>query len=151
MIAFGDIVADLHEARIRRPQLRLTPVRVLLADDDEDLGMFIANLLGVRGYDVRTVPNGFELVSVLSDWILGKRGGPPADIMIADVRMPGFDGLSVVESMCRSNCTMPTVLVSAVPRAELRLESVERRGVLFVPKPICFPELDRAVRSLLPH
>ena len=150
MITIGETEPNLQRATSRRLQARPRPalLRVLLAEDDADLRTFLAESLRFCGYDVRAVENGFELVHVLSEWILGAKKHPPVDVLVTDVRMPGFDGLSIVESMSSSEWRMPTVLISAGPRVELRLGNLQQKNVIFLQKPIWLPDLERSIRSL---
>jgi len=110
-------------------------VRVLLADDDDDIRYCLAQLLGYDGYEVIEATDGAELLAELSPWVLDPSGEPPADVIITDVRMPGVDGLSLVEGLRASGWPGPIILMSAYADDELREVVSRMPNVRFLPKP----------------
>ncbi len=60
---------------------------ILVADDDRQLLDVVAQILAEPGYTVLTAADGFEAVRILAD--------RHVDLMIADVNMPGLDGLQL--------------------------------------------------------
>ena len=109
--------------------------RVLLAEDDFDVRLGIARLLDVYGYEVRAVASGTELLDMLATWILDGRGEAPADVIITDVRMPGFDGLHIVEGLRDNGWLAPIVVISAFGDDALRERLKRLRDVRFLAKP----------------
>jgi CheY-like chemotaxis protein len=65
------------------------PTRVLVAEDEEHLGLLVGQFLRGRGLDVTLVRDGVEAVARLAD--------TPFDVALVDVQMPGLDGLGVLE------------------------------------------------------
>lgn len=62
-------------------------MRVLLAEDDQDLRMLAALLLSDHGAEVTQVDDGIEAVAA----------GTAFDVLILDLDMPGFSGVEVAE------------------------------------------------------
>jgi CheY-like chemotaxis protein len=62
--------------------------RILVADDEEGLRSFIAEVLETEGHEVVTVPDGAAAIAELS-----KRG---FDLVVTDLKMPKTDGMSVL-------------------------------------------------------
>ena len=60
---------------------------ILVADDDRQLLDIVAEILAEPGYTVLTAADGFEAVRILAD--------RHVDLMIADINMPGLDGLQL--------------------------------------------------------
>lgn len=67
------------------------PLRVLVADDNEDATDSLATLLRLAGCDVAVAYEGFAVVPV------AERFGP--DVCVLDVRMPGIDGWEVARRL----------------------------------------------------
>jgi CheY-like chemotaxis protein len=72
-------------------------MRILLAEDDDELRALLAEALRKDGYQVMEVRNGVVLDDVIRE-LAAQNIGHPHEIVISDVRMPGRTGLSVLES-----------------------------------------------------
>jgi two-component system response regulator FixJ len=80
-----------------------TPV-VFVLDDDRPFLTAVARLLRAAGYAVEAFSSGADLLARLS---VG-----PAGCVIADLRMPGMDGLEFQEALSRSGNPLPVVFLS---------------------------------------
>ena len=63
------------------------PYTILIADDDPILREVVVNILQEPGYMVVSAADGYEAIRILA--------GRHVDLMIADVRMPGLDGMQL--------------------------------------------------------
>lgn len=117
-------------------------LRVLYADDMQQLRELIVIVLGRDGHTVDTVPNGEQAVErILAD--------PSAyDLIITDHHMPGMNGLELV-SYIRSRPFQGKIIVFSSELSEA-VDSAYRRLKVdhILPKPI-FPAQLRAVVSTL--
>ncbi len=77
-------------------------MRLLFADDDEDIREMTAELLGMRGYEVTTVSSGKEALEVLE--------AGDFDIAVLDHNMPPGSGLAVATERRRAGDQLPMVL-----------------------------------------
>ena len=122
---------------------------VLLAEDDDDLRMLIAETLRAEGFTVIEAPNGVALVETLVSWL--EAGEPPLDLVVSDVRMPGVSGLSVLEGVSDWDELrgLPMLLITAFP--EPRLHEFARRfgAVSLLEKPFEMTALVRVVRGAI--
>ncbi len=122
--------------------------RILLAEDDEEIRRALESLLSFDGYEVRSVDNGGELMDYLSSWILGDTDEAPADLIITDIRMPGFNGLSILEGLRARGWTLPVIVMSAFADREIRERVARLGGAVFFAKPFEPGDLERAVEEL---
>ena len=77
---------------------------VLAADDDETAREILTSLLAEGGYDAYVFASGeMLLASPLLD---------EASCVITDMRMPGLDGLALIEELVRSNRRLPIVVIT---------------------------------------
>ncbi|HXX89044.1 MAG TPA: response regulator [Acidimicrobiales bacterium] len=77
-------------------------VRVLVADDDRALRTTTVAILRIAGFEVSEAEHGDEVLERLAE--------APVDVLVLDVRMPGRDGIAVVEEM-RPRPPPPAVLM----------------------------------------
>ena len=98
---------------------------VFYVDDDVVVRSSIARRLIRRGYLVREINSGEELVSCLQE----EQDSP--DVILLDYKMPGMDGLETFNAI-RPICPhTPVILFTAYPGA-LNVEEAKRQGLLDV-------------------
>ncbi|MBX3212488.1 MAG: response regulator [Labilithrix sp.] len=86
---------------------------VFLADDDDLFRAVLKDELIAHGYAVEDVSDGaqaLELLAMAADGLAA-----PPDVVVLDVRMPGYSGLGVLNVMRRFAKRPPTLLLTAVP------------------------------------
>ena len=117
--------------------------RVLVIDDDADLGRVIRRVLELEGYDVLLSDDGLRGLAA------AQRQRP--DAIVLDLMMPVMDGYLVLEQLRNDARTrdVPVVVLSAVAFEETR-ERVEAAGAsAFLTKPFEPDHLSRALYSLI--
>jgi DNA-binding response OmpR family regulator len=138
---------------LREKMIAMTPPRVLLAEDDCDVRRLVATTLRLDGYSVIEARDGAELLEhVGSALLFGTTGGDldPVELVISDIRMPGYSGLDVLAGLRRAEVYVPVILVTAFGDAGSRREA-ERLGIdAFLQKPFEIEELLGVVRGLAP-
>lgn len=78
--------------------------RVLVVDDDPVIGQSFDRVLSGKGYAVITASNGEEALRKLKD--------ENYDVVFADIKMPGMNGLEVAERIKASQPWLPVVIVT---------------------------------------
>lgn len=130
---------------------RYPPARVLLAEDDAEFRAVVARALRRNGYEVIEAKDGTELVGLLTDALL--TGGIDAtyDIVISDIRMPGYSGLEILHGVRESGSAPPVVLITAF--GDERTHEIARRlgSVGVLDKPFEMDDLQMAVLNTLAH
>jgi len=123
--------------------------RILVAEDDDDLRMLMGAILRLDGHAVTEVRTGNELLSTLATPD-GMNAGPDGgfQLVVTDVRMPGFSGLDVVERMRNCGCLTPVIAVTSFPDPGLH-RLADRLEALLVPKPFSLEAFTQAVRFFL--
>lgn len=123
-------------------------VRILLAEDDTDIRNELVRLLRLGGHEVYALRDGSELMDAMSAWILAEEPDPPIDLIITDVRMPGFNGLSIVEGLRANGWTKPIIVISAFGDREMRERIGAMRDVVFFDKPFDATRFEDVVDAL---
>jgi CheY-like chemotaxis protein len=117
--------------------------RILVIDDDADLGRVVRRVLELEGYDVVLSDDGLRGLAA------AQRQRP--DAIVLDLMMPVMDGYQVLEQLRNDPRTrdVPVVVLSAVALDETR-ERVEAGGAsAFLTKPFEPDQLSRALSSLI--
>lgn len=123
------------------PDLSTGPGRVLVVDDEEMIRSLISRHLAGRGYVVEAVNDGRHALSLASTGSF--------DIVLADVKMPGLDGLALTREVQRSAPTVPVVLVTGATSFETAVRAMRHGACDIVVKPFQFDLLDQAVERAL--
>lgn len=116
--------------------------RILIADDNADMRLYIQRLLGLH-YEVETVADGAAaLAAVLAH--------PPA-LILADVMMPELDGFALIRALRSDERTreVPIILLSARAGEESRIEGLTTGADDYLVKPFSAHELLARVASCL--
>lgn len=121
-------------------------VRVLVAEDDEDLRALIATRMRREAFDVIEAGSGEEALDVLSST---SNSSSEIDLLVMDVRMPGPSGLDIARMLRAANWITPVVLMTAFPDGEV-VHEARRLGLWLVAKPFALDRLGEvAIAALL--
>lgn len=116
-------------------------MRVLIIENDGKIAGFIQKGLLEAGFNAETTANGDEALALASH--------ENYDLIIADIMLPGMDGLSVVEELRKRGRNMPVLFLSAKRSVEERIEGLRRGGDDYLTKPFSFSELLVRCQTLL--
>jgi DNA-binding response OmpR family regulator len=114
--------------------------RIILAEDDHEMRDMLAMSLRKDGYDVTLAKDGSELLARLAF--------QEFDVVVSDIRMPGCNGMSVLEGLRDARWTMPIILMTAFGDAETRARVESNDAVLF-DKPFDVDDLRTAIMNLV--
>ena len=115
--------------------------RVLVADDEESIRELLARTLALAEYDVETVGDARAAIDRLrmADY----------DLLIADLRMPGMDGLLLVREARRMHPTLPVIIITGYSSEGSAIEAVNLGVVGYLVKPFRVPQVLSAVARAL--
>ena len=115
-------------------------MRILLLEDDTQLGPWIAGGLREEGHVVDHFEDGKDaLIAAM---------GQDFDLLILDRMVPGLDGLAVLKSLRASKNTTPALFLTALAEVDARVEGFEAGGDDYLTKPFAFAELSARVSAL---
>lgn len=123
--------------------------RVLLAEDDLEMRRMLAWSLDHAGYEVRECVDGTTLLRALDGE--GRRSGDDGyDLVISDIRMPGYTGLEVLDSVRAFDDCPPVLLISAFAHQGTVDQAEALGAVTLLPKPFDVDDLLARVQRLMP-
>jgi DNA-binding response OmpR family regulator len=114
----------------------------MVVDDDTENCRALSEFLSAEGWDVLSFENGEAAWSALADQ------EPKPSAVVADVRMPGLDGVSLLRRIKGSFAAIPVILVSAFPDEGVWAEGMQAGALDVFPKPIQGPLLVRTLRGV---
>lgn len=117
------------------------PKRILIADDEPSMARAIQRVLNKAGYETTIASNGFEAGAMLYTFKPG--------LMTLDLRMPGIDGVGVLEFLQKAYLPGPLKILVVSADTEARLLQAQALGAHgIVRKPFGNDELLAAVERL---
>lgn len=102
--------------------------RVMFVDDEEGVRLSWNRFLTERGFNVTTVEDGAKAISRLRQ--------EPVDVVVADLRMPGVDGLQLLEWMHTSQPETRFILLTGYGNEEIERKARELGAYDYLNKPI---------------
>jgi excisionase family DNA binding protein len=115
--------------------------RVLVADDEASIRELLSKTLALAEYDVETAPDGRAAVERLR---LGHY-----DLLIADLKMPGLDGLTLIREAKRLKSDLPVIIITGFSTESSAIEAVNLGVAGYLTKPFRVPHvLAAAARAL---
>ncbi len=119
------------------------PTRILVAEDDPDIGNLLDHYLKKAGFIATVVTSGREVMPHI------KRDAP--DLVVLDIMLPGLDGLEVCRAVRSDpNCTaIPIIMLTAKAEESDRIVGLELGADDYITKPFSPNEVVARVRALL--
>lgn len=115
--------------------------RILLAEDDDNMRSFLVAALQRAGHSVEAARDGAEAVGVLA-----KRS---FDLLVADVVMPGIDGVELARRASRDHPGLKVMFITGFAAVALRGRSGVQGRARVLSKPFHLKDLVREVDQLL--
>lgn len=118
------------------------PNRVMFVDDEEGVRLSWNRYLSEHGFDVTTVENGEEAISQLRT--------KPVDVVVSDLRMPGVDGIGLLEWLHDKQPETRFILLTGFGNEDVEQKVRELGAFDYLNKPIS-PDTLAAVVTAATH
>jgi DNA-binding response OmpR family regulator len=119
----------------------MSPVRILVVEDDPVVRHFVDAVLTRRGHNVLVASSAFEAAALLLDF------PDPPDVALLDVMLPGMTGLVYSDHLVRQFPAIRLVFMTGLPDRPERVLA-EARGVLLA-KPFGVTALLAAISAVV--
>lgn len=116
-------------------------LNILLAEDDDNLGLLLHSFLKNKGYHVELVRNGKEAFE--------KFNANPFDFCIFDVMMPEMDGFTLAKEIREIDKKVPILFLTAKSMKEDKLEGFSIGADDYMTKPFSMEELLARIEAIL--
>jgi excisionase family DNA binding protein len=129
------------QAPAARPAAAPARPRVLVVDDEASIRDLLAKTLALAEYDVDVVPDGRSA--------LERMRMNPYDLLIADLKMPGMDGLAVIREAKRYKADLPVIIITGYSTESSAIEAVNLGVSGYLTKPFRVPQVLAAAAKAL--
>jgi|GEM_PF-1697336 len=132
-----DLIEESFETDLGRP------LKVLVLDDDEDIGRFIQEALGELRIDVKTLSESTDFFRALKEF--------EPDLLLLDLKMPGIDGFNILRAI-RSDSHfhhLPVMIITSLTDDQSVEEAYSERIEDFITKPLNKALLQARLQSFI--
>jgi two-component system OmpR family response regulator len=119
----------------------MNSVRILLAEDDSNLGILLKNYLTAKNFETSLYVNGIEALEAFNS--------KSFDLCILDIMMPEMDGLTLAGEIRKTNPDMPVIFLTAKNQQEDILEGFRSGADDYITKPFSMEELIFRIEAIL--
>ena len=116
-------------------------IKLLLAEDDANLGSLLKDYLEAKGFQTSLATNGKEGYAQFSK--------EKFDLCILDVMMPVMDGITLAKEIRKSDKNIPIVFLTAKSMKENTIEGFEAGADDYITKPFSMEELLLRLQAIL--
>jgi excisionase family DNA binding protein len=124
-----------------RPATGATRPRVLVVDDEASIRDLLAKTLALAEYDVDVAPDGRSALERMRMY--------PYDLLIADLKMPGMDGLTVIREAKRYKADLPVIIITGFSTESSAIDAVNLGVAGYLTKPFRVPQVLAAAAKAL--
>jgi DNA-binding NtrC family response regulator len=123
-----------------RPEVVMS-ASILVVDDEPVVQDTVKGLLNTQGYEVATVGNGEEALTRIAQ--------QEFDVMLSDIRMPGLNGLDVLERSRVLKPHLAVILMTGYATLDTAIEALRRGASDYLTKPFELDDLTVSVERAL--
>jgi len=117
---------------------------IFVADDDLTIRNSISRFLSAKGFEVKPLSDGFEVLLLL-EYL-------QPDLIISDIRMPKLDGITLLEGLKNKEKTrmVPVIFMSAYSNDDIINRAIFLGAKFFLFKPFPLDYLEELIIKILP-
>lgn len=115
--------------------------KILLAEDDNNLGMLLKNYLAAKDYETTLLVNGVQALEEFTR--------QSYDMCILDIMMPEMDGLTLAREIRKVSASIPIIFLTAKSQKEDILEGFRTGADDYITKPFSMEELLYRIQAIM--
>src|SRR3954471_3984640 len=119
--------------RLPNPSTLMTPTKILLVEDDPNLGQILREYLDLKGYTTDLARDGEQAFRIFQQ--------NQYDLCLFDVMLPRKDGFSLAKEVRMVNKNVPIIFLTAKSLKEDTLEGFRLGADDYLTKPFSMEEL----------
>ena len=116
---------------------------ILVVDDELLIRDLLFEFFTAKGYTVMLAENGRKAIEIVRS--------DPFDVALIDLRMPGIDGMKVIEEIRQVSQEVPIIIMTGYPSFNSAIKALRERVYDYIVKPFQVPHLalvvERAIKE----
>jgi two-component system NtrC family response regulator len=100
---------------------------ILIVDDEKNYPPILSAVLEEEGYETLTAASGMEALDVLA--------ASDVDLVLTDMKMPGMDGIELLEKIKQTRPDIPVIMMTAHGTVDKAVEAMQKGAYSYVLKP----------------
>ncbi len=114
---------------------------ILIVDDEKNYLLVLSAVLEEEGYEVLTAVSGAEALEVLAS--------SEPDLVLTDMKMPGMDGIELLERIKARDPDLPVIMMTAHGTVDKAVEAMQKGAYTYLLKPFDNERLILYVRKAI--
>ncbi|RFT05019.1 response regulator, partial [Edwardsiella anguillarum] len=121
----------------------MQPGLVWIVDDDSAIRWVLERALTGAGLRCATFENGQSALTAMS--------AQTPDVLLSDIRMPGMDGLALLQQIKARHPLLPVIIMTAHSDLDAAVSAYQRGAFDYLPKPFDIDEAVALVERAISH
>jgi len=117
--------------------------RVMIVDDDPETLALLREVIAKEGYQVESAEDAESALRQIGDW--------QPDLVIADIHMPGMDGLALLAAVREKAPEILVILLTAYGSLKTAVDAIKAGAFDYLSKPFIVEDIRLVVRRALEH
>jgi len=113
---------------------------IMIVDDETNYLVVLEALLGPEGYEIVTSARAYDALETVRDSDL--------DLVIADMKMPGMNGMELLEECKKIKPELPVIIMTAYGTIETAVEAMKKHAYDYITKPFQNEQLKLTIKRL---
>ncbi|MFH1438366.1 MAG: sigma-54 dependent transcriptional regulator [Pseudomonadota bacterium] len=113
------------------------PFQIMIVDDEPNMLKVLSSLLMREGYEVLDALEGKSALSLMEENHI--------DVLLADLRMPGMDGMTLMRKALTLRPDLPVIILTAHGTIDIAVEALKKGAFDFITKPFEWRELKQVI------
>ena len=114
---------------------------ILVVDDEKNYLLVLSALLEEEGYEVLTSASSLEALEILK--------ASDVDLVLTDMKMPGMDGIELLEQIKTRDAELPVIMMTAHGTVDKAVEAMQKGAYSYIMKPFDNERLTLFVKNAI--
>lgn len=115
--------------------------RILVVDDERSIRNTLKDILEYEKYEVDLAEDGMKAIE--------KVKSAEYDVVLCDIKMPGIDGIEVLQQLAQISPDTPVVMISGHGNIDTAVESIKKGAFDYIEKPLDLNRLLITIRNAM--